>query len=51
MAPLTSFIGHYPRLETHLEGQIARGEISMSRLTFEGQCFLRQGIRPPLAGC
>src|SRR5262249_57021262 len=26
MAPLTSFIGHYPRLETHLEGQIARGE-------------------------
>ena len=31
-------------LETHLEGQIARGEISESRLTFEGLCFLRQAF-------
>jgi hypothetical protein len=31
-----------PELETYLEGKVAAGEISETRLTFEGLCFLRQ---------
>ena len=31
-----------PELETYLEGEIAAGEISETRLTFDGLRFLRQ---------
>jgi hypothetical protein len=31
-----------PELETYLEGEIAAGEISETRLTFEGLCFLKE---------
>jgi hypothetical protein len=31
-----------PELETYLEGKVAAGETSETRLTFEGLCFLRQ---------
>jgi hypothetical protein len=30
-----------PELETYLEGEIAAGETSETRLTFEGLCFLK----------
>jgi hypothetical protein len=31
-----------PELETYLEGQVADGESSETRLTYNGLCFLRQ---------
>jgi hypothetical protein len=31
-----------PELETYLEGEIAAGETSETRLTFEGLCFLKR---------
>jgi hypothetical protein len=31
-----------PELETYLEEEIAAGEISEARLTYDGLCFLRQ---------
>jgi hypothetical protein len=31
-----------PELETFLEGEVARGETSETRLTFDGLCYLRQ---------
>lgn len=31
-----------PELETYLESEIAAGETSETRLTFEGLCFLKQ---------
>jgi hypothetical protein len=31
-----------PELETYLEGEIAAGETSETRLTFEGLCFLKE---------
>jgi hypothetical protein len=31
-----------PELETYLEGQVADGETSETRLTYNGLCFLRQ---------
>jgi hypothetical protein len=31
-----------PELETFLEGEVAKGETSETRLTFDGLCFLRQ---------
>jgi hypothetical protein len=33
-----------PELETHLEAEIAAGETSETRLTFEGLCFLKQAF-------
>jgi hypothetical protein len=33
-----------PELETYLEGEVARGETSETRLTFNGLCFLRQAF-------
>jgi len=33
-----------PELETHLEGEVAAGETSETRLTFEGLCFLKQAF-------
>jgi hypothetical protein len=31
-----------PELETYLEGEVARGETSETRLTYNGLCFLKQ---------
>jgi len=31
-----------PELETYLEGEIAAGKTSETRLTFEGLCFLKR---------
>jgi hypothetical protein len=31
-----------PELETYLEGEVAAGEVSETRLTFEGLCFLKE---------
>jgi hypothetical protein len=33
-----------PELETYLEGEIAGGETSETRLTFDGLCFLKQAF-------
>lgn len=33
-----------PELETYLEGEIAAGETSETRLTFDGLCFLKQAF-------
>jgi hypothetical protein len=33
-----------PELETYLEAEIAAGETSETRLTFDGLCFLRQAF-------
>jgi len=33
-----------PELETYLETEIAAGETSETRLTFEGLCFLKQAF-------
>jgi hypothetical protein len=33
-----------PELETYLESEIAAGETSEARLTFEGLCFLKQAF-------
>jgi hypothetical protein len=34
-----------PELETYLEGEVAKGETSETRLTYNGLCFLRQKFR------
>jgi hypothetical protein len=31
-----------PELETYLEGEVADGETSETRLTYDGLCFLRE---------
>jgi hypothetical protein len=31
-------------LETYLEGEVAAGEVSETRLTFEGLCFLKEAF-------
>ncbi|MHC2334576.1 hypothetical protein [Bradyrhizobium sp. USDA 4454] len=31
-----------PDLETFLEAEVAQGEVSESKLTFDGLCYLRQ---------
>jgi hypothetical protein len=31
-----------PELETFLEGEVAKGETSETRLTFDGLCYLKQ---------
>ncbi len=31
-----------PELETYLEGEVAYGEISETRLTYNGLCFLKE---------
>jgi hypothetical protein len=33
-----------PDLETYLESQVAAGETSESRLTYDGLCFLKQAF-------
>jgi hypothetical protein len=33
-----------PELETYLEKEIAAGETSETRLTFDGTCFLKQAF-------
>jgi hypothetical protein len=33
-----------PELETYLEGEIAAGETSETRLTFDGLCFLKEAF-------
>lgn len=33
-----------PKLETYLEGEVAAGETSETRLTFDGLCFLKQAF-------
>jgi hypothetical protein len=33
-----------PDLETYLEGQVAAGKTSESRLTYDGLCFLKQAF-------
>ncbi len=33
-----------PELETYLEGEVARGETSETRLTYDGLCFLKQAF-------
>jgi hypothetical protein len=34
-----------PELETFLEGEVADGETSETRLTYDGLCYLRQILR------
>jgi hypothetical protein len=36
-----------PELETFLEGEVANGESSETRLTYDGLCYLRQILRQP----
>ena len=36
-----------PELETFLEGEVANGETSETRLTYDGLCYLRQILRQP----
>jgi hypothetical protein len=36
-----------PELETFLENEIANGEVSEARLTYDGLCYLRQILRRP----
>jgi hypothetical protein len=31
-----------PELETYLEGEVAKGETSETRLTYDGLCFLKE---------
>ena len=31
-----------PELETYLEGEVANGETSETRLTYDGLCFLKE---------
>jgi hypothetical protein len=31
-----------PELETFLEGEVAKGETSETRLTFDGLCYLKE---------
>jgi hypothetical protein len=42
MGRADGFNRELPELETYLEGKVAAGETSETRLTFEGLCFLRQ---------
>lgn len=35
-----------PELETFLEAEVAQGEVSESRLTFDGLCYLRRLLTP-----
>lgn len=32
----------FPKLETYLEGEVANGETSETRLTYNGLCFLKE---------
>jgi hypothetical protein len=36
-----------PELETFLEGEVAKGETSETRLTFDGLCYLKQLFGKP----
>jgi len=36
-----------PDLETFLEAEVAQGEVSQSRLTFDGLCYLKQLFAKP----
>ncbi len=36
-----------PQLETYLEEQVAKGETSETRLTYNGLCYLKEVIRNP----
>jgi len=36
-----------PELETFLEGEVANGKTSETRLTYDGLCYLRQILRQP----
>jgi len=36
-----------PELETFLEGEVASGETSETRLTYDGLCYLRQLLHRP----
>jgi hypothetical protein len=36
-----------PELETFLEGEVAAGETSETRLTYDGLCFLKQAFAKP----
>jgi hypothetical protein len=36
-----------PELETYLEGEVAKGETSETRLTYNGLCYLKGVIRKP----
>ena len=36
-----------PELETFLEGEVAGGETSETRLTYDGLCYLRQLLHRP----
>lgn len=36
-----------PDLETYLEGEVAKGETSETRLTYNGLCYLKGVIRKP----
>ncbi|MDB5610923.1 MAG: hypothetical protein JWP25_7823 [Bradyrhizobium sp.] len=34
-----------PQLETYLEGEVAKGETSETRLTYNGLCYLKEVLR------